>query len=69
AEDQAKYEAQFNKFLQDYIQEDAFERLKLDPKAFFIMKAALLWERATALNAKVEQMKKQSCDTVSGVNT
>ncbi|MCI39418.1 protein gar2-like, partial [Trifolium medium] len=29
---------------------------------------AILWEKANISNAKVEQMKKQSHDTVSGVN-
>ncbi|MCI72179.1 hypothetical protein A2U01_0093442, partial [Trifolium medium] len=30
---------------------------------------AILWEKANISNAKVEQMKKQNHDTVSGVNT
>ncbi|MCI69365.1 hypothetical protein A2U01_0090627, partial [Trifolium medium] len=57
----AKHEAQFDKFLRDYIQEDAFERLELDPKAFFSMKAALselqsphLSETKVALLTQVE---------------
>ncbi|MCI94492.1 hypothetical protein A2U01_0115790, partial [Trifolium medium] len=33
------------------------------------MAQTLLWERAITSNAKVEQMKKQNYDTVSGVNT